>query len=122
MEAESSSIERACLPSMLRRSRETLAANDRFARELDPDVLEIFYAYPFPGTRLHDEAVRAGLLEAGAVPKEAYDRPAMDSLELSREDLARARTRALRRFYLRPKVIGRTLWRSGSLRAAARPS
>ncbi|HUT25842.1 MAG TPA: radical SAM protein [Sumerlaeia bacterium] len=100
-------------------TRETLEANDRFAREIDPDVLEIFYAYPFPGTALYDEAVGLGLLRAGEVPRQAYDEPAMASLELSREDLAQARNRALRRFYLRPGVVLRTLRRAGSARAAA---
>ena len=93
---------------------ETLAASERFARELDPDVLEVFYAYPFPGTPLYAEGVRLGLLEAGEIPRSAYDEPAMASLHLSRSELARARTRALRRFYLRPRIIARTLARSRS--------
>ena len=98
-------------------TRETLRANERFAAELDPDVLEIFYIYPFPGTPLYDEVVRLGLLAPGEIPKQAYDGPAIAALHLSREELAAARGRALRRFYLRPRVIARTLGRARSPRA-----
>lgn len=95
---------------------ETLAANDRFARELDPDILEIFYVYPFPGTRLYDHAVELGLLQPGEIPRSAYDAPAMPALRMSREELAQARNRALKRFYLRPRIVWRTLRRAGSVR------
>ncbi|MBN1867351.1 radical SAM protein [Candidatus Sumerlaeota bacterium] len=100
-------------------TRETLAANERFAREIDPDVLEIFYVYPFPGTSLYRQAVSLGLLEDGEIPRQAYDGPAMPSLALSREELARARTRAMRQFYTRPRFVLRTLRRARSAREFA---
>jgi len=96
-------------------SAETLAANDRFARELDPDILEIFYVYPFPGTKIYAEAVELGLLKEGQIPHSAYDAPAMPTRNMTGEQLAEARNRALRRFYLRPQVIWRTLRRARSL-------
>ena len=94
---------------------ETLLANERFAREIDPDVMEIFYVYPFPGTRIYREAVELGLLEEGEIPRSAYDSPAMAAVNMTREELAEARNRLLRRFYLRPRVIWRTLTRSRSV-------
>jgi radical SAM superfamily enzyme YgiQ (UPF0313 family) len=93
---------------------ETLSANEKFARLIDPDILEVFYVYPFPGTPLYEEAVRLGLLEAGAIPKAAYDGPAMSGLHMSREELTRARNHALKDFYLRPRVVLRTLLRARS--------
>lgn len=95
---------------------ESLAANEKFAREIDPDIMEVFYVYPFPGTPLYEEAVRLGLLEAGSIPKAAYDGPAMAALEMSREELMEARNHALKNFYLQPRVILRTLARSRSFR------
>jgi radical SAM superfamily enzyme YgiQ (UPF0313 family) len=80
-----------------------------FARRLDPDLLEIFYVYPFPGTPLYEICLAEGLLEPGQIPAEAYDAPAAPSLFLSRDELRRLRNRALRKFYLRPQVIWRTL-------------
>jgi radical SAM superfamily enzyme YgiQ (UPF0313 family) len=81
----------------------------RFARELDPDILEIFYTYPFPGTPLYALCVKQGLLKEGEIPREAYSDPAMPGLYMSVEQLQRARIRAMRDFYLRPRIIVRTL-------------
>lgn len=90
-------------------TRETIRDNIRFACELDPDVAEFFYVYPFPGTELHRQAVEAGLLAPDEIPVEAYGQPAIASLTLTREELRRERLRALRRYYLRPRYILRSL-------------
>ena len=90
-------------------SPETIEAQMAYARRLDPDILEYFYVYPFPGTPLYDACVEQGLLQPGEVPREAYDGPAMPSLHLSVEELKSWRRRALRDFYLRPSKILRTL-------------
>ncbi len=90
-------------------TRESIRQTVQFACELDPDIAEFFYVYPFPGTEFHRQAVEAGLLEPDVVPAEAYGQPAIPSLALSREELARERVRALRRYYLRPGFIFRTL-------------
>jgi radical SAM superfamily enzyme YgiQ (UPF0313 family) len=100
-------------------TRETLRANERFAREINPDILEVFYVYPFPGTPLYEEAVRLDLLKPGEIPSQAYDLPAMPALALTRQELVAARNHALKDFYLRPKVILRTLWRARSPRELA---
>jgi radical SAM superfamily enzyme YgiQ (UPF0313 family) len=100
-------------------TQETLRANERFAREINPDILEVFYVYPFPGTPLYEEAVRLGLLKPGEIPSQAYDGPAMPALALTRQELVAARNHALKDFYLQPKVILRTLWRARSLRELA---
>jgi radical SAM superfamily enzyme YgiQ (UPF0313 family) len=88
---------------------ETLEDNIRFAGELQPDFLEIFYTYPFPGTELHRIAVEKGLLKEGAIPEEAYSMPAIGGLHMTREQLADWRRKALRRIYLNPRYIWRTL-------------
>ncbi|MEQ8821971.1 MAG: radical SAM protein [Sumerlaeia bacterium] len=80
-----------------------------FAKAVDPDFLEIFYPYPFPGTALYKEAVEKGLLPDGIIPREAYGEPAMGTMKISKKDLAKLRTRGLRQFYMRPAFIMRTL-------------
>ena len=87
----------------------TLRNDIEFAKEVDPDFLEIFYPYPFPGTPLYKEAVEKGLLEDGIIPKEAYGMPAMGTRHITLERLARLRTDGLRRFYMRPRKIAKTL-------------
>jgi radical SAM superfamily enzyme YgiQ (UPF0313 family) len=95
-------------------TQETIEENIRFGQELDPDFLEIFYPYPFPGTPLYELAVKEGLLEDGEIPPDAYANPAMPGVYLTREELADIRRKALRRIYLRPKYILRTLKKARS--------
>ncbi len=97
-------------------SEKVFEANQKFAKELNPDFLEIFYVYPFPGTELYEEAIKEGLLKPGEIPEAAYDAPAMPTLHLTKEELAKWRRRFLRRFYLRPGYILRTLRQAHSPR------
>ncbi len=88
---------------------ESIHYNMQFARDLDPDVMEIFYIYPFPGAPLYKLAVEEGLLEDGVIPKQAYGEPCMATKHLSIKELGNLRRKAMRNFYLRPKIIFRTL-------------
>ncbi len=88
----------------------------RLACELDPDFVEFFYAYPFHGTEFYDLAVEYGLLQPGQLPLEGYNHAAIPTLHLSAERLAVLRREALKRFYLRPRYIMRTLLRARSPR------
>ena len=88
---------------------ETLEDNVRFAQELQPDFLEIFYTYPFPGTKLRQIAIENGLIRPDQFPEDAYSNPAMAGLYMSRDELAKWRKKSLRRIYLQPRYILRTL-------------
>jgi radical SAM superfamily enzyme YgiQ (UPF0313 family) len=88
---------------------ETLEDNVRFAKEIQPDFVEIFYTYPFPGTELHKIALEKGLIVEGQIPEDAYANPAMNGMYMTREELANWRRRSLRRIYLQPRYIARTL-------------
>ncbi|OPZ04500.1 MAG: coproporphyrinogen III oxidase [candidate division BRC1 bacterium ADurb.BinA292] len=88
---------------------ETIERQMAFARELDPDILEIFYPYPFPGTALYDLCVKQGLIREGEIPRDAYSDPATGGLYMSVDDFKRLRKQAIRDFYLRPSKIIRTL-------------
>lgn len=97
-------------------SEETLADNVRFAKETDPDIVEFFFVYPFPGTELYEIAQQEHLLKPNEIPTDAYSKPAMDTLFLTKADLIKWRRISLRRFYLRPKIVLRTLAHARSLR------
>lgn len=88
---------------------ETIDGQIKFGRDLDPDFLEIFYPYPFPGTPLYQLCVEQGLIQDGEIPKQAYANPAMPGLYLSVEEFGKLRKQALRKIYLRPKYIAKTL-------------
>jgi radical SAM superfamily enzyme YgiQ (UPF0313 family) len=90
-------------------TRESIEALSAFACDLDPDVVEFFYPYPFPGTPLQRQCVELGLLAPGEIPKQSYAHPAVATTTLGKEELAAYRTAALRAFYVRPRKIARTL-------------
>lgn len=88
---------------------QTLDDNVRLAKEIQPDFVEIFYSYPFPGTELHKIATTEGLIQPGEVPLEAYAHPAMGGLHLTQAQLADYRRKSLRQIYLQPRYIIKTL-------------
>lgn len=90
-------------------TEETYKQTIDFGLELDPDFVEFFYVYPFPGTEYSDEVIKLGLLKEGEQPEEAYDSPAIPSLHLSIEQLTHLRKKAVRKFLLRPSYIFHTL-------------
>lgn len=90
-------------------TRASIEAQIAFARDLDPDIVEFFYPYPFPGTALQRECVELGLLAPGEIPPDSYAAPAFPTETLSKAELAAYRALALRRFYVRPRTIVRTL-------------
>ena len=90
-------------------TEDTFKETSDLAVKLNPDFLEVFYPYPFQGTELYEIAVQEGLLEEGTFPMESYSKPAIAGLNFTVEELARLRRKLLRRFYLRPSFIYRTL-------------
>ncbi|PKO19408.1 hypothetical protein CVU37_04245 [candidate division BRC1 bacterium HGW-BRC1-1] len=98
---------------------ETIEDNIRFAREIKPDFIEVFYTYPFPGTKLHQIAIEKGLIRPGEVPVEAYSQPAMPGMYMTQAELADWRRVSLRRIYLQPRYIWRTLRAARSPRELA---
>jgi len=90
-------------------TRESIEALIAFACDLDPDIVEFFYPYPFPGTPLQQECIELGLLAPGEIPKDSYAYPAVATATLGKAELAAYRRVALRAFYVRPGKIARTL-------------
>ncbi len=80
-----------------------------FAKQLDPDFVEFFYAYPFEGTEMYVIAANEGLLERGQFPLSAYSKPAIPSKYLTLDRISEMRPEALRSYYMRWPVISRTL-------------
>ena len=90
-----------------------------FAKRLDADFLEIFFVYPFPGTPALRHLRRTGPTARRRNPARGLRRPGHPGLHLGIEELARLRRRAMRRYYLRPRIILRTLAAARSPRELA---
>jgi hypothetical protein len=85
--------------------------------ELDTEYANFFTATPFPGTPFYDYAQLHGLF--GDAPpnfSNAYYFPAAKGHHLSREEIFALHRDAVRRFFLRPGYILKTLARVRSWR------
>src|SRR5437899_2535369 len=87
-------------------TRETIEETIRFARDIDPDSLQVSLAAPYPGTALYREALERGWLErtelvdAGGTQTSVLGYP-----HLSREEIFASVERFYRRFYFRPRKL-----------------
>ena len=92
------------LPGETERSmRDTLT----FALDLPLDIAQFYTAAPFPGTRLYDLASRKGWLKPDSLLSQ--DHAAMDLPGLPGYRVEAFRRYAYRRFYGRPRSIGKIL-------------
>jgi hopanoid biosynthesis associated radical SAM protein HpnJ len=92
-------------------TRETIAATIRFAREIDPDTIQVSLAAPYPGTALYREALEAGWLNGdGLVDGDGVQASALGYPDLPREEIFAALETFYRRFYFRP----RKMWALGA--------
>src|SRR5438552_680628 len=87
-------------------TRETIEETITFARQIDPDSLQVSLAAPYPGTALYQEALEHGWLErdelvdAGGVQASVLGYP-----HLSRTEVFASVESFYRRFYFRPRKI-----------------
>jgi hopanoid biosynthesis associated radical SAM protein HpnJ len=87
-------------------TRETIAETIAFARDVDPDTLQVSLAAPYPGTALYRQAIERGWLESEPL----VDGRGIQSSVIGYPHLARAEIFAsvetfYRRFYFRPRKI-----------------
>lgn len=83
----------------------------KLAIELDSDFVEFHTAYPFPGTEFHELASSLDLVEPGRLIGQDVMTSPVRTLHLDNARLMALRRRAVRKYYLRPAYILRTLRR-----------
>lgn len=84
----------------------TIEDTIRFARDLDPDTLQVSLAAPYPGTALHRQALAEGWLEgADLVDGRGVQASALGYPHLSRQEIFDSVEAFYRRFYFRPRKI-----------------
>jgi radical SAM superfamily enzyme YgiQ (UPF0313 family) len=79
-----------------------------FACELDPDVANFHALTPFPGTELYDDLDKYGTVSSD-LSDYTYQGIAFTPHTMSREQVAKLRQIAFRRFYSRPRFLLRRL-------------
>jgi hopanoid biosynthesis associated radical SAM protein HpnJ len=87
-------------------TRETIQETIRFAREVDPDTIQVSLAAPYPGTALYEEARRNGWLEGEALVDAAgVQQATLGYPHLGRTEIFHSVDLFYRRFYFRPRKM-----------------
>ncbi len=89
-------------------TKDTIRQTMRFAREVNPQTIQVSLAAAYPGTYLHDQAKRERWLTeetAGLVNSDGFQICSLDYPNLSRDEILAAAAEFYRRFYLRPRKI-----------------
>jgi len=97
-------------------TEETVEETIKFAIELDSNFISFYTATPLPGTKFFNYVMLNKLTEGNLDFQSAYYAPVVRSHSLSKERIFELHKLAVKRFYLRPKFILKTLF---SLRSFA---
>lgn len=90
-------------------TEETVEETIKFAIELDSNFISFYTATPLPGTKYFAYAMLNKLVDGNLDFRSAYYEPVVRSEHLSKERIFELHKQAVKRFYLRPKFILKTL-------------
>jgi radical SAM superfamily enzyme YgiQ (UPF0313 family) len=89
-------------------TRETIQRTIDFAKELDPETIQVSIAHAMPGTELYNFAAENGLLSSEALAdSKGHQLPHMKYPGLSREEMLSGVNRFFDEYYFRPRIIWR---------------
>ncbi|MCC6177634.1 MAG: hopanoid biosynthesis associated radical SAM protein HpnJ [Chloroflexi bacterium] len=91
-------------------THETIQRTIAFARDIDPNTIQVSIAAPYPGTELYAQALENGWMKPGALLDEhGLQDATLEYPGLSKEEIFQAVEEFYRRFYMRPRPIMRML-------------
>lgn len=91
-------------------TRATIEETIRFARQMDPETVQVSLASPYPGTHFHEYVREHGFLVEEVYNDEAgYQRCTVSYPDLPAEQIFAAVERFYRKFYFRPKYFVKAL-------------
>lgn len=90
---------------------ETITQTIEFLKKLDVDFAQFYCAVPFPGSDLYEHAQREGWINTQDWTMFEQNFSVLDTPTLKAADVMRLRGLAYRRFYIRPRMVWRTMKR-----------
>jgi len=106
-------------------TRETMQRTIDFAKELDPETVQVSMAHAMPGTELYTFAAENGFLSSEALAdSKGHQLPHLSYPGLSREEMLSGVNRFFDEYYFRPRIIWRivreALWDADERRRLTR--
>lgn len=96
-------------------TEKTVEETIKFAIELDSDFVSFYTAVPLPGTKFFAYAMMNRLADSELSFDNAYYVPSVKTHTLTKERVFELHKSAVKRFYLRPKFILKTLFATRSI-------
>ncbi|MCL5023420.1 MAG: hopanoid biosynthesis associated radical SAM protein HpnJ [Nitrospirae bacterium] len=94
-------------------TRESIKRTMRFARELDPETIQVSISHPYPGTEFYDYLEKHRYLTAAEMTDElGHQLPNIQYPGLSREEIVEAVEDFYARYYFRPRIVFRIVRRA----------
>lgn len=90
-------------------TRESMDATIDYAIDLEPDFANFYPAVPYPGTALYEKCRADGLLKVEDWSRMEYSYYLLEGHGLNEQLVIAAINKAKRRFFLRPRYLGRHL-------------
>ncbi len=92
-------------------TRETIKQTIAFAKEIDPDTLQVSIASPYPGTELYQQALDNGwFVTSDLVSQCGVQQASLQYQDLTKQEIFDSVETFYHQFYLRPKPVMRILW------------
>ncbi len=91
-------------------TRSTLTETSDFVRRVDPDLLTVYFAHPYPGTTYYNEVREAGVLPN---PTRAQAEAAFRPEQLERREVERFARTLIASHYTRPRTVIRLATKAG---------
>lgn len=91
-------------------NEDTIEDTIQLAIELDSEFISFYTAMPLLGTRFYKYAKDKNLIDGSEVYENAYYQPVVNTHALSKERVFELHKQAVRRFYLRPSFILRSIF------------
>jgi len=92
-------------------TKETIRETIDFTKGLPLDFAQYYCAVPFPGSKFYDQALQAGWINSTDWMKFEQNSSVLDMPQLSSIEVMELRNQAYREFYMRPRMVLKTLGR-----------
>jgi anaerobic magnesium-protoporphyrin IX monomethyl ester cyclase len=100
--------------------QETIRETIEFAKQIDADSTQFAIAIPHPGTELYQVCTEHGWLVYDGWEDFAAENSLIETSELTRADVERARVEAYKQYYFNPRFVSRSLLKIRSLQDVRR--
>src|SRR5437016_5093454 len=102
-------------------TRDTIQETMRFAREMEPETLQVSLASPYPGTAFYDFVTKNNYLTVDSLVDETgYQKCTVSYPEVSADEIFKAVETFYRRYYFTPRYIWKSVKKMATSREEAK--